>query len=247
MANVAHQRAVGASRAAPTRERTSQRAIARRRDLLLVALTVSSGAVDAISYVALGKVFTAFMTGNLVFLGIGAANAGGADLFPVCVSLAAFSVGVLVARPIVGDTRSGEDWPATVSMVLGLAAISQLAFLVAWIAVDGRPSGGEIDALLGMSAFAMGLQSGAVRALGVQGVFTTAATATVIVLMTDVAARSAATERTRLEGVIGGLIVGALAGGLLLTQARTYAPVLPLAATIAVIAIASIGRAPRLR
>lgn len=45
------------------------------RDLLLMALTFSSGAIDAISYLALGKVFTAFMTGNLVFLGLRAVNA----------------------------------------------------------------------------------------------------------------------------------------------------------------------------
>jgi len=42
----------------------------RVRDRLLMALTVSSGAVDAISYLALGKIFTAFMTGNFVFLGL---------------------------------------------------------------------------------------------------------------------------------------------------------------------------------
>jgi uncharacterized membrane protein YoaK (UPF0700 family) len=40
----------------------------RLRDLPLVALTVASGAVDAISYLALGKTFSAFMTGNIVFL-----------------------------------------------------------------------------------------------------------------------------------------------------------------------------------
>jgi uncharacterized membrane protein YoaK (UPF0700 family) len=84
----------------------------------------------------------------------------------------------------------------------------------------------------------MGLQSGAVRSLNVAGVFTTAATATVIVLMTDLAARSRATELVRLEGVIAGLVAGAAAGGLVLTHARSYAPVLPLAATVAVIAVA---------
>jgi len=40
------------------------------RDRLLYALTVSSGAIDAISFIALGKVFTAFMTGNIAFLGL---------------------------------------------------------------------------------------------------------------------------------------------------------------------------------
>ena len=44
----------------------------RVRHWLLAALTVSSGAVDAISFLALGKIFTAFMTGNVAFLGMGA-------------------------------------------------------------------------------------------------------------------------------------------------------------------------------
>jgi len=48
----------------------------RVRDLLLMALTFSSGAIDAISYLVLGKVFTAFMTGNIVFLGLWTAGAG---------------------------------------------------------------------------------------------------------------------------------------------------------------------------
>jgi uncharacterized membrane protein YoaK (UPF0700 family) len=49
----------------------------RVRNWLLAALTVSSGAVDAISFLALGKIFTAFMTGNVAFLGDG--NRGPAD------------------------------------------------------------------------------------------------------------------------------------------------------------------------
>ena len=48
------------------------------RDLLLHALTVSSGAVDAISFLALGKVFSAFMTGNIAFLGLRIARVGNA-------------------------------------------------------------------------------------------------------------------------------------------------------------------------
>jgi uncharacterized membrane protein YoaK (UPF0700 family) len=47
----------------------------RLRDSLLVTLTFSSGAVDAISFLALGKVFSAFMTGNIAFLGIRLAGA----------------------------------------------------------------------------------------------------------------------------------------------------------------------------
>lgn len=38
-------------------------------DVPLIVLTASSGAVDAISYFGLGKIFWAFMTENIVFLG----------------------------------------------------------------------------------------------------------------------------------------------------------------------------------
>ncbi len=209
------------------------------RDRLLVALSVSSGAVDAISFLALGKVFTAFMTGNLVFLGIGASGSGGPEALPVCVSLAAFSAGVLTARRVAGDATDADVWPSAVTTVLKLTAAAQLVFLALWVAVSGSPASMTVDVLLGLSAFAMGLQSGAVRALNVAGVFTTAATATVIVLMTDLAARSRANERFRLEGVIAGLVAGAGAGGLLLAHARSYAPVLPLATTVAVATIAA--------
>jgi uncharacterized membrane protein YoaK (UPF0700 family) len=219
-----------------------QSAGAARRDRLLVALTVSSGAVDAISFLALGKVFTAFMTGNLVFLAMGVTGAGGPAVLPVGVSLVAFSAGVLAARRVLGDSKGAGAWPAAVSLVLGLAAVSQLGFLLLWISVSGRPAaGGEIDVLVGLSALAMGLQSGAVRALGVTGVFTTAATATVIVLMTDLAARSAASERMRLAGVIAGLLAGAAAGSLLLVHARSLAAALPPVVTMLVIAAAASG------
>ena len=48
------------------------------RNGLLNALTISSGAVDAVSFLALGKVFTAFMTGNFAFLGMGIVGNAGA-------------------------------------------------------------------------------------------------------------------------------------------------------------------------
>jgi hypothetical protein len=59
-------------------------------------------------------------------------------------------------------------------------------------------------------------------------------------LMRDVAAwrASAPTERARLAGVLVALLAGAAAGGLLLVHARIYAPVVPLAATAAVVAVA---------
>jgi uncharacterized membrane protein YoaK (UPF0700 family) len=85
----------------------------------------------------------------------------------------------------------------------------------------------------------MGMQSAAVRRLHVEGVFTTAATATVIVLASDFTNWSAtAVERLRLGGVLLSLFAGATAGGLLLVHAHRYAPVLTLVVSAAATATA---------
>src|ERR1017187_5670126 len=83
-------------------------------------------------------------------------------------------------------------------------------------------------------------QSAAVRRLHVDGVFTTAATATIIFLAGDLANWPAtAKERRRLTGVLASLFVGATAGGLLSVHAHIYAPVLPFVITVMVVATAA--------
>src|SRR5918998_4441925 len=83
----------------------------RVRDWLLMALTVSSGAVDAISFLALGNVFTAFMTGNLVFLGLLAAGSGTQSLISVVVSITLFAAGGYLATRIIRPSRGSGVWP----------------------------------------------------------------------------------------------------------------------------------------
>jgi uncharacterized membrane protein YoaK (UPF0700 family) len=208
------------------------------RDLRLIGLTLSSGAIDAISFVALGKVFTAFMTGNVVFLGLGVAEAGGPDVLRVLMALAAFAAGVYVATRIVNGSRDTGTWSPGVTFALAGTVVLQAGFLALWVTVSGRPGSGSGAALVGLMALAMGLQSGAVASLAVKGVFTTAATATLIFVMRDLAGprESTATERARLTGVLLALFAGAAAGGLLLVYARPYAPALPLVVTALTIA-----------
>src|SRR5437868_11719993 len=81
------------------------------RDMLLSALTVSSGAVDAISFLALGKVFSAFMTGNIAFLAFRIAGAGGPGAVAVLASMVGFAVGVYVSARIVQGSDRSEVWP----------------------------------------------------------------------------------------------------------------------------------------
>src|SRR5216684_8662456 len=201
----------------------------RVRDLLLNVLTVSSGAVDAISFLALGKVFTAFMTGNIVFFGLRVAGAshapGGVAIF---VSMAAFAVGVYLSTRIVKTSETSGIWSQRVTVALGVSLIPHAVFLAVWFANNGQPSIDVAHVLLGLWGLAMGMQSAAVRTLHVDGVFTTAATATIIFLVGDLANWTATVvERRRLAGVLVSLFVGATAGGVLLVKAHISAPVLP--------------------
>jgi len=212
----------------------------RIRDILLNALAVSSGAIDAVSFLDLGKVFSAFMTGNIAFLGLRVARAPGPDGFSVLVAMAAFAAGVYLSTRIVRPSEAFGVWSQRVTVALCLSLIAHAVFLSVWFASNGQPSVGVVQVLLGSWGLAMGMQSAAVRRLHVDGVFTTAATATIIFLAGDLANWSGtAKERWRLTGVLASLFVGATAGGLLSVHAHIYAPVLPFMITVVVVATAA--------
>ena len=212
------------------------------RDVMLAALAFASGATDAIAFLGLGKVFCAFMTGNLVFAGLSIAGADGPDLVRVAVALVAFVLGVYAGVRVVKATRGTGIWPPRVSLALGIAAVAETALLAGWAAASGHPSTSAGHLLVGLYALALGIQSAAIMSLDVKGVFTTAATATLIMLASDEAGwPQAAGDRRRLVGVIVGLVVGAAAGAFLLLHARSWAPALPAATTIAVVATASVA------
>jgi uncharacterized membrane protein YoaK (UPF0700 family) len=215
------------------------------RDVLLVALTVASGAVDAISYFGLGKIFSAFMTGNIVFLGFGIAEIEGPDVVPVIFAISMFAAGsYLGLRIATQDLRKSGPWPPAMTVLLVLIASAEGAFLVVWLAAGGHPPTKVCDVLIILFSLAMGIQTAAVRSLGVQGVFTTAGTFTLVAFAGTFAGSRSRAEMPRLAGVLAGLIAGAVGGGLLFLHARSYAPVLPLAITVLVI-VAGRGLARR--
>ena len=229
------------------------------RNRLLDALTVSSGAVDTVSFIALGKVFTAFMTGNIAFLGMAIASTTGSTPYGVVAprvisllaAMAGFAGGVYLATKIVrpsrqpatrkGEQSNGGVWSQRTTIALGLSLLAHLCFVLLWFATSARPGDNVIPVLLATWALAMGMQSAAVRNLNVGGIFTTAATATFIFLFGAVANGVPITgdERRRLRGILVSLAIGATVGGLLLIHAPIYAPVLPLVITVGVVVTAA--------
>jgi uncharacterized membrane protein YoaK (UPF0700 family) len=176
-----------------------------------------------------------------VFVGLRIAGAPGPPVGRVLSSLAAFAVGAACAGWIVGRAASsGEIWPRRVSAALATALVAQVAFLVAWIVVGGRPSAGSANALIAISAFAMGVQATAIIALGVRAVVTTAATGTLAVLMGDLARwPHPQIERQRLAAMLAAVAAGATTGALLMLHARVWAALFPAAVTALVVAAAA--------
>jgi uncharacterized membrane protein YoaK (UPF0700 family) len=217
----------------------------RVRDALLAVLAMAAGAVDALAWLALGKVFSAFMTGNVVFVAVGLSSHDSGLALHAAVAVCAFGAGAFAAARSMPAEAPAVLWPARVTSGLLGAAFVQLVFWIVWLVVGGDPGSTLIVVLLAVSALAMGIQTATAVALGVHAVFTTAATATWTVLAGDAAQWSRTRiERRRLAMVLGGTLIGALAGALLLAHARLWMPVLPalLTAGVAVIARATVER-----
>src|SRR6476660_418162 len=209
------------------------------RNWLLDGLTFSSGAIDSISFLGLGKVFTAFMTGNVAFLGMGIAGNPAPRIVSVLAAMAGFAVGIYLATKITSSgkqQKTGVAWSPRTSLALGVSLLAHLGFVAIWFANSGRPGANTVPILLAVCALAMGMQSAAVRKLHVEGVFTTAATATFIFLFSDVASwKLTRDERRRMRGILISLLIGATAGAYLLFHAPIFAPVLPLLITAGVV------------
>ena len=158
---------------------------------LLLALTLVTGLVDAVSILALGRVFVANMTGNVVFAGFALVGAPGFSLSASAFALAGFLIGAALGGVL--TTRLGGDRAAHVRAAMAAEAALVVAALVIAAATGGLPAGGSarggnavvIDALALLLAVAMGIQNSAARKLAVPDLTTTVLTMTLTGIGSD--------------------------------------------------------------
>jgi uncharacterized membrane protein YoaK (UPF0700 family) len=205
---------------------------------LLVALTVVTGLVDAVSYVALGHVFVANMTGNVVFLGFAVAGAAGLSVTGSLASLAAFAAGALAGGRIGArfGAHRGRHLRAVTAMAAALVA---LAVIVS--AVVGQPvSPAARYALIAPLALAMGAQNAMARRLAVPDLTTTVLTLTLTGIAADsrLAGGGGGHPARRLISVLA-MLTGALVGALLVLHVDLVLPLAIAAVLIAGTAIAA--------
>jgi uncharacterized membrane protein YoaK (UPF0700 family) len=145
-----------------------------RSSAYLLALAAAAGVVDAASYLGLGRVFTANMTGNTVLLGVALARGSGADAVRSAMALGGFCLGAAGGVALI---RTHGRWPSVAASAFWMEAASLVALLVIWAAIGAHSLR---YVLIACSGIAMGAQSAAVRASDVRGVNTTYMTSTLL-------------------------------------------------------------------
>ena len=180
----------------------------------LLVLTAATGLIDAISYLALGHVFTANMTGNVVFLAFAVAGAPGLSIPRSAVSLGAFLVGAAAGGRVAERLGSGPPgrWVAT---AFGAEAVLLLAAALA-AAVATRAALYALYGVIVLTALAMGVRNATVRKLALPDLTTTVLTLTLTGLAADSRLAGGASPRAwrRVASVLS-MFLGAGAGALL--------------------------------
>ena len=150
---------------------------------LLLVFTMLTGLVDAISYLTLGHVFVANMTGNVVFLGFAIAGATDLSIPASLVAIGAFLGGALAGGRLA--SRAGDHR----GRLVAIATYIEIALVGAALAVSLAAPRADDDivrySFIVLLALSMGLQNATARRLGVPDLTTTVLTLTLTGLAAD--------------------------------------------------------------
>ena len=162
----------------------------RLESLIVMLLVWVAGSVDAISYLGLGHVFTANMTGNTVLLGLSLGEGNVAAAMRSVFALAGFCAGVVVAAIIAERKCAMTGWTAALVTALCVELVMLAGFAIAWQFTDpGQDPGTVLHLLILLSAAAMGIQATTVQHLKLQGIPTIVITTTLTTFIVGIVIR----------------------------------------------------------
>lgn len=183
---------------------------------MMLALTFTTGIIDAIGFLGLDRVFTANMTGNVVIMGMGLVGSTNLPVLGPALAFAGFVLGAGIAAAVQRRARTG--WSGFTTIVLTICALIPLAMgILAEIeghVVPHTPTALTITGLLGL---AMGAQAATARRIGVKDVTTVVITSTITGMAADSRLAGGNGSGTgRRVWAIALMFLGALVGALLL-------------------------------
>jgi uncharacterized membrane protein YoaK (UPF0700 family) len=201
---------------------------------LLLALTVVTGLVDAVSIIALGRVFVANMTGNIVFAGFALAGVPGYSGWGSVFALIGFVTGATGGGVVLLRTtrNRGKLLRNAVSIEL-ILTLGGLAIAL----VAGRTLGNPAQyAIVLLLSFALGVRNSVVRHLAVPDMTTTVLTMAITGIGADLRKRDTTSVLRRLLS-IAAMLVGAHLGAVLILNVGAPAALETIAVMLLVIGI----------
>jgi uncharacterized membrane protein YoaK (UPF0700 family) len=222
-------------------DQTTERAYS----LALLVLTVATGAIDAVSYLALDRVFTGNMTGNVLFIGFGLVGVPDIPVLNNLVALLAFMLGAVIGARVTRHAAGRARLPRSSLALLLVGTALVLVLSVVWILV-GAISTPFMVVITAVLALLLGVQAAAVKHIGIRDLSTVVVTMTMVNLSTDsrIAGGKGAAWSRRLAAIVT-MGLGALgSAAIILRLGGAWA--LLFAAAVMAVGVALMYRARRL-
>ncbi len=184
----------------------------------LLGMTAVTGLVDAVSFLSLGRVFTANMTGNIVLLAFATAHVSGLSIARSSTALLSFFVGAIFGGRIMARASAEAQ-----IRFAAQAFLLEVAFLFAASFCGIGYRGNLLDdsfqpfALIALTALAMGTRNAAVRKLAIPDLTTTVLTLTITGIAADSSIANGNNPRLarRVESVVA-MFLGAAMGAVII-------------------------------
>lgn len=203
----------------------------------LLGLTAVTGLVDAVSFLSFGNVFTANMTGNVVFLGFAIAGVPGLSIARSACALAAFLAGAVVG----GCTMANRDSDSQLRWALFAFGLELALLSIATVVAIGYRGPGvsiaQLYSLIVLTGLAMGIRNATIRKLAIADLTTTVLTLTLTGLAADSSLAGGGNPRwQRRAGSAIAMFAGAGLGAVLIRHSVS----LTLGVTVAALVVSSV-------
>jgi uncharacterized membrane protein YoaK (UPF0700 family) len=181
----------------------------------LIGLTFVTGLVDAVSFLSLGHVFTANMTGNVVLLGVATAGVPEISVSRSLTALMAFLVGAAAGGRILA--ASGSDRVFTTFAIEGVCLAGATVCAIGY--QGSAAEGHQLYSMIVLTSVAMGMRNAGVRKLAIPDLTTTVLTLTITGLAADSSLAGGSNPRwQRRTASVFALFAGAGLGAILLER-----------------------------
>src|SRR5713226_2510364 len=211
----------------------------------LLGMTAVTGLVDAVSFLSLGRVFTANMTGNVVLLAFATAHIPGLSIARSLTALLAFLVGAILGGRVMARANPDSQIRfAAQAFLLEVAFLFAASFCSIGYRSDLLENSFQPFALIALTALAMGTRNAAVRKLAIPDLTTTVLTLTITGIGADSSLAKGNNPRLarRLES-IAAMFLGAALGAVVIHYSISAA--LWLATAISAVCSAALFRSVR--